>query len=106
MSERRSWLPESERRWLHAALVLGTLVLALILISQVSVILVFFSDILLVLLLAWLFAFMMSPLVTLVLRAIPRAPRAIVVGLVYTVLFVGLSAVSLLAAGSLATSIA
>jgi predicted PurR-regulated permease PerM len=98
-------LPESERRWLRAALILGTFVLALVLLSQVSVILVFFSDILLVLLLAWLFAFMISPLVTLVLRAIPRAPRVIVVGAIYTVLFVGLSGIVLIAAGSLATSI-
>ena len=58
-------LPESERRWLHAALVLGTLVLALVLIAQVGVILAFFSDILLILLLAWLLAFILSPLVTL-----------------------------------------
>src|SRR5688572_20806582 len=98
-------LPESERRWLHAVLVLGAFVLALVLISQVSVLLVFFSDILLVLLLAWLFAFMISPLVSLVLRAFPRAPRAVVVGAIYLVLFVGLGAVTLVVAGSLATSI-
>ncbi|HSH21304.1 MAG TPA: AI-2E family transporter, partial [Candidatus Caenarcaniphilales bacterium] len=98
-------LPESERRWLHAALVLGTLVLALVLLGQVSVILLFFSDILLVLLLAWLFAFMISPLVSLVLRAFPRAPRVIVVALIYLVLFVGLSAITLVAAGSLGNSI-
>lgn len=98
-------LPETERRWLHAALVLGTFVLALVLLSQVSVLLVFFSDILLVLLLAWLFAFMISPLVTIVLRAVPRAPRVVVVGAIYLVLFVGLSAVVLIAAGSLANSI-
>ncbi len=98
-------LPESERRWLHAVLVLGTFVLALVLLSQVSVLLVFFSDLLLVLLLSWLLAFMVSPLVSLVLRAVPRAPRVVVVGLVYLVLFVGLSAVMLIAAGSLANSI-
>ena len=47
-------VPESERRWLHAVLVLGTAVLALVLVSQVATILVFFSDVLLILLLAWL----------------------------------------------------
>jgi predicted PurR-regulated permease PerM len=98
-------LPESEHRWLHAVLVLGTFVLALILLSQVSVLLVFFSDILLVLLLAWLFAFMISPLVSLVLRAVPQAPRVVVVGVIYAVLFVGLSAITLVVAGSLANSI-
>ncbi len=98
-------LPESERRWLHAVLVLGTVVLALVLISQVSVILVFFSDLLLTLLLAWLFAFMLAPLVGLLERAFPRLPRAGLVALVYLALFVGLSWIALLVAGSLATSI-
>jgi predicted PurR-regulated permease PerM len=98
-------VPDSERRWLHAVLVLGTLVLALILVSQVAVILVFFSDILLVLLLAWLLAFMLSPLVSLVLRAFPKLPRVGVVALIYLALFVGLSWIVLVVAGSLATSI-
>jgi predicted PurR-regulated permease PerM len=98
-------VPESERRWLHAVLVLGTLVLALILLSQISVILVFFSDILLILLLSWLLAFILSPVVGLVLRAFPKLPRAGVVGVVYLALFVGLSWIILVVAGSLATSI-
>src|SRR5918998_3057787 len=95
-------LPESERRWLHAALVLGTLVLALVLISQVAVILVFFTDVLLVLLLAWLLAFMISPVVGLVLKAFPKLPRAAVVAGIYLALLVGLSWIALLVAGSLA----
>src|SRR5688572_1104214 len=98
-------LPESERRWLHAVLVLGTFVLALLLIAQVSVILVFFSDLLLVLLLAWLFAFMISPIVTLILRAFPTVPRVIAVSAIYAVLFIGLSVLALVVAGSLASSI-
>ncbi len=97
--------PESERRWLHAVLVLGTLVLALILLGQVATILVFFSDLLLILLLAWLLAFMISPLVNLVLRAVPFAPRVLVVGGIYTVLIIGLSSVAVLAASSLVRSI-
>src|SRR5688500_2151871 len=99
-------LPESERRWLHAALVLGTLVLALVLLAQVSVILAFLSDLLLVLLLAWLLAFILSPVVSLILRAFPKLPRVIVVGSLYLVLFVGLSWIILVVAGSLAGSIA
>ncbi len=98
-------LPESERRWLHATLVLGTLVLALVLLAQISVIVVFFNDILLILLLAWLLAFMLSPLVSLILRAFPKLPRVAVVAAVYVVLFLGLSAITLVVAGSLASSI-
>jgi len=98
-------VPESERRWLHAVLLLGTAVLALILLSQVSVLLAFFSDILLVLLLGWLLAFMLSPLVGIVQRVFPRAPRAVVVALIYVVLLLGLGWLAVAIAGSLATSI-
>jgi predicted PurR-regulated permease PerM len=98
-------LPESERRWLHAALVLGTLVLALVLVAQISVILVFFTDIILILLLSWLLAFILSPLVGLTLRAFPKLPRVFVVGVVYVLLFLGLSAITLVVAGSLGSSI-
>ena len=99
-------VPEAERRWLHAVLVLGTAVLALVLLAQVSVIVLFFYDILLILLLAWLLAFMLSPLVGLILRAFPKLPRVAVVGAVYVLLFLALSAITLVVAGSLAGSIA
>ena len=98
-------LPESERRWLHAALVLGTLVLALVLVAQVAVILSFFSDILLILLLAWLLAFMLSPLVGALDRRVPQLPRVLVVGGVYLGMFVILSWIALVVAGNLASSI-
>ena len=98
-------LPESERRWLHAALVIGTLVLALVLVAQISVILSFFSDLLLILLLAWLLAFMLSPLVGVLDRAFPKLPRVVVVGAVYLGMFVILSWIALIVAGNLASSI-
>jgi predicted PurR-regulated permease PerM len=98
-------VPESERRWLHAVLVLGTIVLALILVSQVAVLLAFFTDILLVLLLGWLLAFILSPVVGLVQRAFPRLPRAAAVGLIYVVLLVVIGWALIAVAGSLATSI-
>ncbi len=97
--------PESDRRWLRAALILGTLVLAMVLLGQVATILAFFSDILLILLLAWLLAFMLSPLVGRIEHVFPKLPRAGVVAVVYLVLFIGLSWILLLVAGSLATSI-
>jgi predicted PurR-regulated permease PerM len=99
-------LPESERRWLHAALVLGTLVLGLVLMSQVAVLLAFFSDILLILLLAWLLAFMLSPLVGALDKAFPRLPRVGLVALVYLAMFFILSWIALVVAGNLASSIA
>jgi len=99
-------LPESERRWLHAALVIGTLVLSFVLLAQVASLLSYFSDILLILLLAWLFAFMLSPLVGMLDRAFPRLPRVVVVGIVYLGMFVILSWIALVVAGNLASSIA
>jgi predicted PurR-regulated permease PerM len=98
-------LPESERRWLRAALILGTFVLALVLLAQVASILAFFSDILLILLLAWLFAFMISPLVTLILRAAPKLPRVVVVGAIYIILAFVVVGATLGVASSLASSI-
>jgi predicted PurR-regulated permease PerM len=101
----RPWLAESERRWLRAFLILGTLVLAFVLLGQVASILLFFSDILLILLLAWLFAFMISPLVALILRAMPWAPRGIVVAFIYLAIGAAAVWITLTVAGSLVSSI-
>src|SRR3954468_18666613 len=97
---------DSERRWLRAVLILGAFVLALVLVGQVATILVFFSDIITVLLLSWLFAFLLSPLVTLILRAAPRLPRAVVVGGIYVVLALLVVWIVLTVAGSVANSVA
>jgi predicted PurR-regulated permease PerM len=100
-----AWLPDPERRWLKAVLVLGTLVLAFVLLGQVASILAFFSDILLILLLAWLLAFMISPVVGLILRAVPWAPRVVVVALIYLALAFVVIYATIAVAASLATSI-
>src|SRR5919106_494451 len=98
-------VPESEQRWFRAVLILGAFVLALILVAQVSVILAFFSDVLLIILLGWLLAFILSPLIILVHRAFPQVPRAVVVGLIYVALLVVIGGLALVVANSLATSI-
>jgi predicted PurR-regulated permease PerM len=98
-------LPEGERRWLRAVLILGTLVLAFLLLGQVAAILAFFSDILLILLLAWLLAFMISPLVGLILRAVPWAPRVVIVALIYLALAFVVVYATIAVAASLANSI-
>ncbi|MEA2621144.1 MAG: hypothetical protein QOH61_54 [Chloroflexota bacterium] len=100
-----SRLPESERRWLRALLVLGTLAVGLLLLGLVSNVVLYFSDILVILILAWLFAFMVSPLVDGILRAVPTLPRTIVVVFVYAALFVVLIGLVLLVAATLASSI-
>ena len=99
-------LEESERRWLRALLVLGTLVLAFLLLGLVANVLVYFMDIILIFLFAWIVAFVVSPMVGALQRVMPTAPRAGLVLLVYTALVLVLLIVVVTVAGSLATSIA
>jgi predicted PurR-regulated permease PerM len=106
MSEQGAWLPESERRWLRTFLILGSLVLAFVLLGQVASILLFFSDILLIVMLAWLLAFMISPVVGLILKALPFAPRAVVVAFIYLAIGAAAVWIIMLTAASLASSIA
>ena len=98
-------LPESERRWLRALLVLGTFTVAIVLLGLVANIVLYFSDILLILALSWLFAFILSPVVGRILRAFPSLPRGLVVVFVYSGLFVVVIGLVLAIAGTLASSI-
>jgi predicted PurR-regulated permease PerM len=97
---------ERQRRWLTAVLVLGTLVLALILISLVASIFFAFGDIVLVFFLAWLLAFILSPVVGGLTRLIPVLPRVGAVVLVYAALVGGIVLIVVVIAGALAQSIA
>lgn len=98
-------LQESERRWLRVLLILGTLTVAFLLLGLVTQILAFFSDVLLVFFLAWLLAFGLSPIVAALLRAMPGLPRAVAVLLTYVLVLGVITLVSLLVAGTLASSI-
>ncbi len=97
-------LIQSEGRWIHALLVLGTLTIALVLIGLVSNLLVYFSDILLIMVMAWVFAFILSPLATWIERRLPVLPRVAVVAAVYGLLFVTLSAIVVIIAVNVASS--
>jgi predicted PurR-regulated permease PerM len=94
-------LLETEGRWLRALLVLSTLTVGLILAGLVGNLASYYSDILLILLMAWVFAFVLSPIVSLINRLAPLLPRTIIVVFVYALLFVGLSAMVLLLAAQL-----
>ncbi len=97
-------LIQSEGRWIHALLVLSTMTVALVLIGLVSNLLVYFSDILLMLVMAWVFAFIRSPLASWIERRLPVLPRVAVVAAVYGLLFVVLSAVVVVIAVNVAQS--
>ena len=98
-------MEDRERRWLGALLVLGTMTVAVILIGQVAAIVSYFSDIILIFFLAWLLAFILSPVPTTVERWVPSLPRIIVVVVTYLVLLVGLLLVAIVTAQALAGSI-
>ena len=97
---------ERQRRWLTAVLVLGTLALGLVFVSLVGSIFFAFGDIVLVFFLAWLLAFILSPVVAGLTRLIPFLPRVGAVVLVYAALVGAIVLVVVLIAGALAQSIA
>jgi predicted PurR-regulated permease PerM len=88
-----SRLIQSEGRWIHALLVLSTITVALVLTGLLSNIVVYFSDILLIIVMAWLFAFILSPLASWVERHMPVLPRVAVVAAIYGLLFVALAGI-------------
>jgi predicted PurR-regulated permease PerM len=95
-----------QRRWLTAVVVLGTLTLAIILTSLVGSIFFAFGDIVLVFFLAWLLAFILSPVVGGLTRLLPFLPRVGAVVLVYAALVGGIVLAVVVIAGALAESIA
>jgi predicted PurR-regulated permease PerM len=96
---------ERQRRWLTAVLVLGALTLALVLIGLVSSIFFAFGDIVLVFFLAWLLAFILSPVVAGLTRLMPFLPRVGAVVLVYAALVGAIVLAVVVIAGALASSI-
>jgi predicted PurR-regulated permease PerM len=96
---------DRQRRWLNALLILGTIAVALIVLGLVVELLAYFTDILLIFFLAWLLAFVLSPVVTAIDRATPRLPRVLAVGLTYGLVIVALSLLTVLIAQSLGNSI-
>ncbi len=99
-------LTDRQHRLLSAVLVLGTLVLAMVAVNLVAAVFFAFGDIILVFFLAWLLAFILSPLVAGLVRLIPVLPRIGAVVLVYAVLVGAIVLVVVLVAGALAQSIA
>jgi predicted PurR-regulated permease PerM len=96
---------DRQRRWLSAVLVLGTFVLAIVLLSLVGSIFFAFGDIVLVFFLAWLLAFILSPGVNGLTRLVPFLPRIGAVVLVYALLVGAIILAVVLVAGAVASSI-
>jgi predicted PurR-regulated permease PerM len=95
-----------DRRLLSVLLILGVVAVSFYIISLLTDLFFYFGDILLTFFLAWLLAFIISPIVTRMVDLIPRLPRAVATILVYTAVVLLLVLLVVVAAGALATSIA
>jgi predicted PurR-regulated permease PerM len=99
-------VPPGERngRLVGALLVLGVLALFFIVVGQVAATFFFFGDIFLTFFLAWLLAFIISPIVGRLMALDPRLPRALAAVIVYTLVVVLMVVLVVGAAGALANS--
>ena len=98
-------LTEREHRWLSALLILGTVAAAFVVLNFVTSMLAYFNDVIMVFFLAWLLAFILSPVANGLLRLFPRLPRALAVVVVYGLLIVAIVGGLLLIAQQLYLSI-
>jgi predicted PurR-regulated permease PerM len=94
-----------DRRLVSTILVLGTIVLFFVAISLAAEALFYFGDTLLAFFLAWLVAFIISPVVTRIVAVIPRLPRELATVLVYSAIVVVLIFLILVIAQALSNSI-
>lgn len=91
-------------RLVGALLVLGVVALFFIVVGQLAEAFFFFGDIFLTFFLAWLLAFIISPIVARLMDLDPRLPRALAAVIVYTLVVAILVVLVVVAAGALATS--
>ena len=92
-------------RWLTALIILGTVAVVFVVINDVVSLVAYFNDVIMIFFLAWLLAFILSPLASALVHLVPRLPRALAVILVYALLIVLLVAAILLVAQQLYSSI-
>ena len=98
-------LTERQQRLLDALLVLSVVVVGFMVLGYLSNLFNFFSDLILVFFLAWLLAFILSPLVGFLVRNVPALPRVAAVVLVYGLLLGTTILLLIMVAGTLANSI-
>src|SRR6476659_6941991 len=98
-------LSERQDTLVTTVLVLGTFVLAAAVIFIAANVFYAFGDTILIFFLAWLLAFILSPIVTRLTNAIPVLPRVVATILVYAALFALIVLIVILLAGALASSI-
>jgi predicted PurR-regulated permease PerM len=97
-------LTPRERRWFDAILVLGATTLFFIVLGFIGLIFTIFGDLIMVFFLAWLFAFMLGPVINRV-TAIPFMSRTGAIFVVYFILFGSLVFISIVVAAAVVNSI-
>ena len=98
-------LTDREHRWLTSLLILGTVAVGFVVMYFVTALLAYFNDVIMVFFLAWLLAFILSPVARALLRLFPRLPKALAVLIVYGLLIVVVVAGVLMLAQQLYSSI-
>jgi predicted PurR-regulated permease PerM len=98
-------ITQRQRRWLDALLILATVAVGFVVVGFIANVFYAFGDIILIFFLAWLLAFILSPIVARLTNAIPVLPRVGAAILVYALLIGGLILVAVLVAGALAKSV-
>ena len=93
-----------EGRLVNALLVLAVVALFFVVVGLVAQAFFFFGDILLTFFLAWLLAFIISPIVARIVDLDPRLPRAAAAVIVYVLVVTILGVLVIAAAGALASS--
>lgn len=99
-------LSQRQARLIDILLVLATVGLGIVVIGMLGQVFFSFGDVILIFFLAWLIAFVLSPLVGWIVEHVPRLPRVVAVVVVYLILIVGLLAIVVFIAQALATGIA
>src|SRR5437764_8011381 len=81
---------QRQRRWLDALVILATIAVGFVVIGFIADVFYSFGDIILIFFLAWLLAFILSPIVARLTNAVPVLPRVGAAILVYALLIGGL----------------
>ena len=98
-------LTRRQERLFEILLILATTALGIVVIGMLGRIFFDFGDIILTFFLAWLIAFILSPIVRWIIAHVPRLPRVAAVVVVYLLLFTGMIALIVFIAQTLATGI-
>jgi predicted PurR-regulated permease PerM len=94
-----------QRRWLDALLILATIAVGFVVMGYLATIFFSFGDIILIFFLAWLLAFILTPIVSALTRFVPFLSRIGAVIVVYALLLGALTLLVVLVAGALASSV-